>query len=39
ISRKKVLDLYGIFSIRGFRAMLELYRLEAYLDIAGPHYV
>jgi len=30
ISRKKVLDLYGIFSIRGFRAMLELYRLEAY---------
>jgi len=30
IARKKVLDLYGIFSIRGLEAMLELYRLEAY---------
>lgn len=30
IARKKVLDLYGMFSIRGFRAMLELYRLAAY---------
>ena len=30
IARKKVRDLYGIFSIRGFRAMQELYRLEAY---------
>ena len=30
IARKKVLDLLGLFSIRGFRAALELYRLEAY---------
>ena len=30
IARKKVLDLYGIFSIRGLEAVLELYRLEMY---------
>ncbi|GAI12931.1 unnamed protein product, partial [marine sediment metagenome] len=30
IARKKVLDLYGIFSIRGLEAVLELYRLEVY---------
>jgi len=30
IARKKMLDLYSIFSIKGFRALLELYRLERY---------
>ena len=28
VARKKVRDLYGIFSRKGFRAMLELYRLR-----------
>jgi len=30
IARKKVRDLYGIFSTLGLKATLELYRLEAY---------
>ena len=30
IARKKVRDFYGRFSKQGFRAMLELYRLEKY---------
>jgi len=30
IARKKVLDLYGICSIKGLTAMLQLYRLKAY---------
>ena len=30
IARKKVLDLYGIYSIKGLTAMRELYRLKAY---------
>jgi glycosyltransferase involved in cell wall biosynthesis len=30
IARKKVHDLYGIFSSLGFKALLELYRLEGY---------
>jgi len=30
IARKKMLDFYSIFSIKGFRALLELYRLERY---------
>jgi len=30
IARRKVLDSYGIFAIRGFRALLELYRLKGY---------
>lgn len=30
IARKKVLDLYGPFSITGFQTLLELYRLQKY---------
>lgn len=30
IARKKVRDFYGIFSTKGLRAMLDLYRLEVY---------
>ncbi|OQX92202.1 MAG: hypothetical protein B6D58_04185 [candidate division Zixibacteria bacterium 4484_95] len=30
IARKKVMDFYGRFSRKGFKAMIELYRLEKY---------